>query len=114
VTHENNDVQSEVDDNDSDQFEDEEDNDDDINIEDEDFTQFGVAVGEDALRKFKHTRSMEQHQPRRNESNKTHSSTKKTPQNQIDPFRPRTPSLKNSFSQRKSTPIDGKKRNARG
>lgn len=101
-------MQSEVDDNDSDQFEDEEENEDDINIEDEDFSQFGVPVGEDALRKFNLARALDRHQPRRHMSNKTQSSTRKQKYNEVDPFRPRTPSLKNSF--RKSTPIEGAKR----
>lgn len=99
-----------MDDNDSDQFEDEEENEDDINIEDEDFAQFGVPVGEGALFKFIQSGQVVQSfQPRRKESNKTQSSAKKT--QHVDPFRPRTPSLKNSFSQRKSTPIDTRKPN---
>jgi hypothetical protein len=71
LTPENNDVKSEVDDNDSDQFEDEDENEDDINIEDEDFSQFGVKVGEEALRKFINTQSRSNLIPKRIESNKT-------------------------------------------
>lgn len=100
------DVKSEIEDDDSDNLEDAEDAEEDVNIEDEDFSQFGIAVGEELLRKFYSTRRPTQLPQSRNASNKASAPSSAVKRDGTDSlFRPTTPSLKNSFNQRKQTPV---------
>jgi len=105
------DVKSEIDDDDSDNLNEEDELDDDINIEDEDFSQFGIAVGEDILRVYYSARMINKLSNSQKQSSKPsapNSAVKKD--NNENFFRPITPSLKNSFNQRKQTPVYNNKR----
>mmetsp|Transcript_44628 Transcript_44628/g.37524 ORF Transcript_44628/g.37524 Transcript_44628/m.37524 type:complete len:130 (+) Transcript_44628:724-1113(+) len=95
-------AKSEVDDEDIEEFlDDEEAEDDDVGIEDEDLTQFGVEAGEDMLRHFYDNREYKESFIDRSMNR---SMLEKKDNESF--FRPTTPSIKNSFVQRRPTPLN--------
>jgi len=96
----NQDIKSEMDDNESDDLNEDE-MDDDINIEDEDLTEFGVNVGEDALKDYISKRMIVKFSRKTNRTNRESEIDEKSEK----VFRPITPSMKNSLNQRKQTPV---------
>lgn len=91
-----------MDDEDVEEFlEDEECEEDEVGIEDEDLTQFGVETGEDILRHFYDLR---QYRESFVDRSLNRSVLDKKDTDSI--FRPTTPSIKNSFVQRRPTPLN--------